>query len=426
VDKPKLRWPLRVTTVPVSSLNNTEGFLIQCPNEIASPIVVPVGLKPVLTLCDGNLTTDQIIERLGLVGEEEKFVRGFINLLDESLLLDNARFRISQNDVYADYRSLADRVPFLSGKAYPQEKESLRVYIQGLLREGSSNLTNIAPREHLSVIVSPHLDYHRGGRCYGAIFSQLEGVRQTFKEASPIVVLIGTSHQYSEGLFHLSTKNFLNPIKNFTCERGFVADLIRAAKALGAPEESLLKEEIVHRSEHSLELQLPFLAETLPQVTIVPILVGSFHSFVDSTRRINEDYEYNCFVAAFVQTYQTWSLQGRTIILLAGVDMAHVGAQFGDSFALTDEFMAQVESKDTQYLNLVCNHDTKGLFEHIAVDGDARRICGFPTLYTILDIFDRLRKPLNGRVIQYHQTVNYERTCGVTCAGAMLFSTGWE
>jgi len=423
VDKPKLRWPLRVTTVPVSSLNNTEGFLIQCPNEIASPIVVPVGLKPILMLCDGNYTIDQIIERLGLIREEEQFIRGFINLLDESLLLDNDRFRLSQQHVYAEYHSLADRAPFLSGKAYPQEKEALQVYVQGLLREGYSSSTIKVSRGWPSVIVSPHLDYHRGGRCYGATFSQLENARQTFKEDAPIVILIGTSHQYSQGLFHLSTKNFLNPIKNFTCERGFVADLIRAAKALGLPEEILLKEEIVHRSEHSLELQLPFLAETLPHVTIVPILIGSFHSFIDCTRPINEDLEYNCFVEAFVKTYQTWALQGRTIILLAGVDMAHVGAQFGDSFSLTDDFMLQVGSKDNQYLNLVCNHDTKGLFEHIAVDRDARRICGFPTLYTILDIFDRLGKSLDGQVIQYHQTVNYERTCGVTCAGVMLFST---
>ena len=100
--------------------------------------------------------------------------------------------------------------------------------------------------------------------------------------------------------------------------------------------------------------------------------------------------------------------------------MAHVGSQFGDDFVLTDDRMAGIGERDQEYLKHVFAVDPIKLFEHVAEDNDARRLCGFSTLHTILDVFTRLPMSLTGKVIDYRQAVNVPEGCGVTFAGAIL------
>jgi hypothetical protein len=107
---------------------------------------------------------------------------------------------------------------------------------------------------------------------------------------------------------------------------------------------------------------------------------------------------------------------------VAGVDMAHVGPHFGDTEALTPGYMQQVEVRDRAYLEAIKSQDKKALWQHIAEDSDARRICGFPTMYTILDLFERLQLQYTATLYDYRQAVDYSTGCAVTFAGMGLYS----
>ena len=131
--------------------------------------------------------------------------------------------------------------------------------------------------------------------------------------------------------------------------------------------------------------------------------------------------EYDQFVAALSETIADTVREGKTVTFIAGVDMAHVGRHFDDSQKLSPEFMQEIRRRDTTYLNAVAARDKSALFTHIAEDSDQRKVCGFPTLYTVLDTTERLGWKLQASLFDYQQAVDYQTDCAVTFAALGLF-----
>jgi AmmeMemoRadiSam system protein B len=103
--------------------------------------------------------------------------------------------------------------------------------------------------------------------------------------------------------------------------------------------------------------------------------------------------------------------------------MAHIGRAFGDPGALTPERMREIAARDARYLDAIEKQDKRALFDHIAEDRDARRICGFPTMYTVLDVLGRLGERLSYEILRYDQAVDYTSDCAVTYAGVALYQS---
>ena len=97
--------------------------------------------------------------------------------------------------------------------------------------------------------------------------------------------------------------------------------------------------------------------------------------------------------------------------------MSHFVEPFGDSAPLTPEFMQQIEARDKMYLEALVAQDKTMLWNHIEEDLDQRRICGFPTMYTVLDLYDRLGIKYQASLYDYRQAVDYRTQCAVTFAG---------
>jgi MEMO1 family protein len=126
--------------------------------------------------------------------------------------------------------------------------------------------------------------------------------------------------------------------------------------------------------------------------------------------------EYDEFVSALGELVSKQMKANKKVLVLAGVDMAHVGPHFGDEKPLTPEFMEQVRQRDSEYIETITKRDKKAMFSHIASDLDARKICGFPTMYTLLDLFERLGISYKTDFLDYHQAVDYDSGCAVTFA----------
>ena len=155
---------------------------------------------------------------------------------------------------------------------------------------------------------------------------------------------------------------------------------------------------------------------------IAPILVGSFYQMLTSGKPPHEFAIYEDFISSLTEGCRERLATGASICVIAGVDMAHVGPHFGDAQALTPEYMQQVEVRDRAYLEAIKAQDKNALWEHIASDNDQRRICGFPTMYTILDLFDRLQLTYSATLYDYRQAVDYSTGCAVTFAGIGLYA----
>lgn len=396
--------------VPLESAEGERGenqaILVQCPLGISPrPLLLVPAVGPLLSVFDGERSVEEIVAHFAPQGLQRATLDELIALLDAHLFLAGPRFFAAERESIEGFRALSVRPAALAGSAYPGSEVDLRSLVDGLLVEPSAQLKS----GELRCLVAPHIDYRRGGQCYGQIYPYLADCdADTF-------ILIGTSHQYSRQMFHLSAKDFESPLGVLPCDSSFVA---RVAARFGA--ERAFRDEYLHRREHSLELQLPFIARVRPGARIVPILVGSFHEAIESGRELERFDEYTAFVGACAEAIQHERQEGRRVCFIAGVDMAHVGRHFGDESALTPEFMQVIAERDRRYLQAIQSHDIGALFAHVAEDRDARRICGFPTMYTVLDILKKLGDRVSCEVTHYDQAVDYQSDCAVTFAGLAL------
>ena len=401
---PKLRWPLDIR---FHSVGEDQALLIRCPLGFSDqPLLLVPAVAPVLSCFEGSLSFQQILERFAPDGLTQQTLEELIKLLDQHAFLANARFFALERSVRDSFKASEVREPALAGLNYPSSAQELKNLIDGFL------VPYDAPKQkRLAGLIAPHIDYQRGSKCYGKIYPRLSESRaDTF-------ILIGTAHQYSRGIFHLCAKDFRSPLATHRCDTSFISAL---ASRYGV--ERAFADQFLHRREHSLELQLPFISRIKPDAVIAPILVGSFHSMIASDRYPHEWEEYESFAAAVTELIRERTQQGASFCFLAGVDMAHVGRAFGDAGSLSPDTMARVAERDQLYLNAVEAGDKKGLFDHIAEDYDARRMCGFPTLYTMLDVHERLGLKPQCEVVSYDQAVDYSSDCAVTFAGVAMYA----
>ena len=402
---PKLRWPL---DVHFEKINGQTVLLLRCPLGLAAqPLALVPAAAGVLQALDGLTSTADLLKRFTPLGLTEQTLREFLNLLEGHLFLDGPAFEAARTTLLADYAGSKTRAAALAGRGYPAASKELRALVTGYLEDAAP--ADAEQRELIGLIV-PHIDYQRGGKSYGAAYRKLAG------QPCDLFLIFGIAHQYSRHLFHLTRKDFETPLGAVPCE----SSLVNRLAELYGPERSFA-DEILHKEEHSIELQLPFLLQVQPQAKIVPILVGSLHELLQQ-RQAPQGYEaYDSFLAALVSVLTPLLQAGRRICTIAAVDMAHVGRYFGDPEGLSPERLEQVRQRDAEYLAAVSSHDLTALFTHLAADQDARHICGFPAVYTMLDLLKRLGISYHADIVAYEQAVTYEIDRAVSFTGAGLY-----
>lgn len=146
---------------------------------------------------------------------------------------------------------------------------------------------------------------------------------------------------------------------------------------------------------------------------IVPLLVSSFHLMVRSGTLPENDPRTANFLAALREMI---AAQERRVCLIAGVDFAHVGMQFGDAEPLTPEFLRWVEEEDRRLIERLTVADPAGFFREVAKDQDRRRICGFSPLYSLIHLLDGSR----GQCLKYSQAFTKETGSAVTFASLVF------
>jgi MEMO1 family protein len=401
---PKLRWPLDIQT---QEWESERVLILRCPLGIVDqPLVLNAVVAPILGCLDGSRSTDSIIDEFSHQGLTQTILDELLAVLDNGLMLASPRFFAEQGRIVTEFRETKIRKAVFAGSTYSDDPQRLASEIDRYLAIGAGLRLKTLPL----CVMAPHIDYHRGSACYGRTYAALHGL------TADTVFLLGTAHQFSRGLFHLTSKSFGSPLGVQAVD----ADVVDRLATLYGSERSF-RDELLHRREHSLELQIPFLKTLWPASTIVPILVGGFHQMVAKERLPEEWEEYESFVSALTEVFSELQASGRRVCIVTGVDMAHVGRAFGDEELLSDEFMSNVRQRDQEYLTALEHRSKEELFRHIHSDRDRRRICGFPTMYTALDLFERLDVTPTSQLVEYRQAVDARRECGVTMAG-MWFS----
>src|SRR5262249_37940137 len=166
------------------------------------------------------------------------------------------------------------------------------------------------PKERLRAVISPHIDFGRGGPVYTWAYKELAE-----RADADIYVILGVAHQYCRRRFALTRKDFETPLGVVRTDRAYVD---RIAAIAG---EDLFDDELVHRSEHSVEFQAVFLRHILSKerdFQIVPILVGSFHDHMERGLEPIDDPSVGRFVEALREAE---GASGKQVAYIGGLDL---------------------------------------------------------------------------------------------------------
>lgn len=421
---PKLRWPLNIE---IEKINNQQVLILRDPVGICeSPLLLNAAVAPVLGQFEGIKSTSDILAQFHEAGLTEEILRDLITILDNGLMLESPKFEVAKENIEKSFTDSTTRKAANLGPIWNHMPEKLSQEVDTFIERANgilplSSKSTDDPNINISKgdlcgLIAPHIDYTRGGECYGLAYQTLKDSKHT------LYLVMGTAHQYSKGIFSITKKHFETPIGLINTEIEFVEKL---ANLYGLKRS--FQNEFLHKKEHSLELQLPFIKRVREtnsksqNYTIVPILVGSFHTILAEEKLPEEFEEYDSFSSALTECVSAYLQNGSDICVIAGVDMAHIGRAFGDSGSLTPKVMQDISIQDSEYLECVKNQDKKALFLHMAKDQNARKVCGFPTLYTVIDLFDRLKISYKTKLFDYHQAVDFDKDCAVTFAAMGMY-----
>ncbi len=422
--RPRVR---ELELVPLST-GDDGMYALRDPYGFAETVALPMGAAMLVTLMNGKQTLGQLRQAFERkVGKTLTFdeVKRVVEQLDERYFLDNDRFAAHEEAMVAEYDALETRPAAHAGDAYLPDKAALQAQLgelftcdegPGLLpSEGNVNgdFASLAERR-LCGIMSPHIDFHRGGPAFAWAYDRLGS-----ESDAELFIILGTAHTPLEGLYSVSRKDFDTPLGPAPTDREFVDSLSRRMVSHASATEAsrIFRDELPHRYEHSIEFQALMLQYVLGErrdYQIVPILVGSFHPFVLHKRVPDQSPAVADFVAALRETV---AASGKRACYVAGVDMAHIGRQFGDAELLDEPRLKEQWTDDQQLLARACAGDSAGWFEHVSSSEDRHRICGLAPTYTMLEAM----RPERGELLKYDQAVAEDGTSCVSFASVAFY-----
>ncbi len=150
------------------------------------------------------------------------------------------------------------RQPAVAGLFYEATAEGLRQHIDALLGNAPDE-TAPFPR----ALIVPHAGYIYSGQTAACAYARLRHHERPISR----VALFGPAHRvYLEGMAVPSVESFRTPLGDVSLDRQAIDGIA------GLP--GVYISDHAHRSEHSLEVQLPFLQSVLDAFSLVPVVVG--------------------------------------------------------------------------------------------------------------------------------------------------------
>jgi len=364
---PRLRSDIEVLLVEES---DEQALLLQDPEHYAPEVarLAPAAVA-LLRYFDGRHSFARMAERLAAQGAEGinvEDLRSFADELDRHYLLDSARFAAERGRREA-YLSSPLREAAHAGAAYPADPEGASAFLDGMLA--------LAPRRRkrrLRRLIAPHIDLRLGAETYAWAHRRLAAAGRP-----DLVIVLGVCHARADEDFIACRKDFATPLGVVRHDGAFL-DALEAR--LGR---SLTDGDLVHRDEHSVEFQTLWLAHLWPgdPPPIVPFLVRGFHGCVQRGATPAGDPPTEAFLEALRATIDE---DPRDILLLASVDLAHMGPMYGHGARLGAEEERQMALDDGALLDPVVRGDAEGFFRAVAEGCNHRNICGVGPIYVAL------------------------------------------
>ena len=381
------------------------------------PLALSAGGMMLVSLLDGRRTASQLrdlfLKNSGAV-LEPAVILDLVGALDAAGYLETPAVAEKRNRALAAFRGSGRRPAVFAGPSYPAEPLALAGTLGKFFSDAGGpgqDKTSGGEKPAPIGLVAPHIDFGRGGPAYAWAY-------QALSERRPpdAIVALGVAHVSPDSPWTFTPKTYDTPFGAMEVDDELYGELSR--RVWYEPR----ADEWVHKNEHSLEFQAVWLRYLWREKTPpwVPILVSSFERFspdaapshVPTIEKALKDF------GAVVRAYQE---KGKRVMVLCGVDLAHVGRRFGDDLEITPELAGRIEDEDRKSLVNALSLDADGFYRTVVEGGHWRKVCGLSALYTGL----RLIKDLEGASSQPGRLLTYgqapDPSGGVVSFASALF-----
>jgi len=244
----------------------------------------------------------------------------------------------------------------VAGTWYPDNPARLVSHLDGYLERARIE----DPAGRLRAIVVPH-----AGLMYsGPVAAYAYNVARRHQHSA--LVLVGPSHFIPfRGVSLWPAGEWETPLGPVMVDRDLAA-------AIASASSEIIELPVAHGREHCLEMQMPFIAHVLPDVPIVPMVMGQ------QTRETA--FALGAAIAQAVEAHAPDAL------LVASSDLSHY------------EDANTAAALDRQVIEHVGRIDAEGLMR--ALDAEPRHACGGGPMVAVLDAARRLGAS-HARLLQY-------------------------
>lgn len=251
------------------------------------------------------------------------------------------------------------RTPKFAGSFYPSDEKQLRLMVNGFLQQKKE-----ADELSLIGLIVPHAGYIYSGKTAGYAY------RQIADKKIETVFLIGRSHRANFlGIVTDDRDLWQTPLGNVAVDKKIVSEIV--------VKPGFRVDYDVMDSEHSLEVQVPFLQSVIKNsFKIVPILVGCEN---EKELDIYADY-----IFPYVK-------KQKNSIVIMSTDLSHYH---------TDEVARKMDSKAISILE---SGNFSGLIEGMK-NGDFE-LCGVSAVYLGLKILSKI-SPLRIKSLNYSNSAD--------------------
>jgi AmmeMemoRadiSam system protein B len=248
------------------------------------------------------------------------------------------------------------RRPSVAGTWYPDDPARLVAELEGYL--GRVEVDEIT--RPLRAVIAPHAGLMYSGPVAAYAYTLARRSRCSS------IVMVGPSHFVPfEGVSIWPGGAWATPLGAVTIDRSL-------AEALKAESPDIVELPEAHRREHSLEMQLPFVAHLFPGVPIVPMVMG----------RQTRDTAF----ALGGALARAVAARAPDALLVASSDLSHY------------EDASVAQSLDGTVIRRVESMDPGGLMD--ALEAEPRHACGGGPMVAVLDAAGRLGAT-EARLLQY-------------------------
>jgi AmmeMemoRadiSam system protein B len=382
---PRLRTSLDFIPSPIQ---DKPGLLIRDPFRFSdATLVIPPPLVQCLTLFDGSGSSLDLREHLvRLTGELDvsSLERHLMDALSRAGFLEDETFARMKAEAERTFAEAPLREAAHAGSGYPDDPAELTA----TLREYMTTEGAAPAAGPVLAIAAPHVSPFGGIEAYRAAYASLGPA-----DAERTFVILGTSHYGQPEHFGLTRKPFVTPFGETRTDVALVDELARAAGG------AAVMEDYCQAVEHSIEFQVVFLQHLFgPKIRVVPVLCGAFARSTYQGGMPEDDEGVRRTLGALGEI---GAREGHRLLWVLGVDMAHMGQRYGDSFEATADRgeMEEVAGRDRARIDRMEQGDAAGFWDLVRENHDDLKWCGAAPIYTFLRALPQAR----GSLVHYQQ-----------------------